>query len=650
MGVSKSLTFALQALLARHEAYLADSERDRNELTARIEQLEMENKELEAKNAKTIEENRDLLDQLEALNTTVNDSDGRIKSLEATLLSSQQTIRRLERETMRAAALERQLIALEQEQEELQNSLCSSREDARSAMSRWKRAERGINDLQEQLERIEKEAMEEREHHTEMMSRIEKQRDMEKELNTAAGRLKGAAAAKALNHGNGSNVVGHFVRDLLQDNASLQHGIAELRELLMNSNDEIQSLREQLIYHQPQADGDGSATPTLRAELASNQSPPPPPASPSVSQELHIHHHYHVSTPKQDAKRPRKKRLGLTPGVYMSPGSSLPSTPPNGMIRQHSSQYSQRVSAPSNRWSMYSEQPSEFAPSSVPSSPQSNNRNSVFDPIPDSLPGSPTTSIDPMSPSWKSNHRKQPSNISSRSFQLPSSFSLGSVPPVHRHAIIEETDDMELPPGLSSATDDSIADDASSRIREDDSINLDETDSDGTAPVRLRRALSHESIMSLSGGLDIHTLKSRPSQLTIRQLGSASSVTGSSIVTARPMLSRDSAKRSSALLRDSYGSSPQDSLRSVSNPASHHETPKSGKWLGWRPWGGGGGNGPRTIAEKPSSPHLNRLAGINQPGAIPGFAEYLASTKKRVPSKTTPDVVDQDALREGLGE
>ncbi|RYP16323.1 hypothetical protein DL767_010197 [Monosporascus sp. MG133] len=214
-----------QALLARHEAYMADAERDRKELTTRIEQLEMDNKELEARNARTIEDNRNLLDQLEALNSTVNDSEGRIKSLEATLLFSQQTIRRLEGETARAEALERQLMLLEQEQADLQNNLLLSRDEARSAVSRWKRAEREINDLQEQLERIEREARQEREHHAEMMSRIEKQREMEKELNTAAGRLKGAAAIKSIDYGkNGGNVVSHFVRDLLQDNANLQHG------------------------------------------------------------------------------------------------------------------------------------------------------------------------------------------------------------------------------------------------------------------------------------------------------------------------------------------------------------------------------------------------------------------------------------------
>ncbi|CAJ2503219.1 Uu.00g106130.m01.CDS01 [Anthostomella pinea] len=660
----RNITLTPSALLARHEAYMADAERDRNELTARIEHLEVDNKELEARNARSIEENRALLDQLEAMNTSVNDSEGRIKSLEATLLSSQQTIRRLERETLRAEALERQLIALEQEQADLQNTLIMSREEARSAMWRWKQAERGINDLQEQLERMENEAREEREHHVEMMSRIEKQREMEKELNTAAGRLKGAAAAKSLKQGNGgSSVVGHFVRDLLQDNANLQHSMAELREMLMNSNDEIQALREQLAYHQPVEDGESSATPTLRAELETKESPSDDrETSPKFSQELHIHHHYHVSTPKQEAKKPRKKRSGLTAGIFIPPATSLPSTPPNRLMRQQQAPHSRTDSLPSNRWSVYSEQPSEFATSSVPSSPQSNNRHSVFDPIPDSSPGSPTTSVDPMSPTWRATHRKQPSNMSSPSVQLPASFSLNPATPRHSHAIIEESDDGEGLPELAETTDESTGDDeASSRglgtLHDDISITLTDTDSDGTPPVRLRRAMSHESIMSLSGGLDIHTLKSRPSQLTIGHLGSATSVTGSSAVTARPMMSCDSAKRSSAILHDSYGSSPIDSLRSVSNPAAQNESSKLGKWVGWRPWGGGGGTAggggtpSKAIREKETQRHMSRPPGINQAGAIPGFSEYLAAAQKKGPPvKTSPDAVDRDALREGLGE
>ncbi|KAI0164552.1 hypothetical protein GGR52DRAFT_582242 [Hypoxylon sp. FL1284] len=650
-----------QALLARHEAYMADAERDRSELTARIELLETDNKELEARNAKTIEENRSLLDQLEALNTAVVDSDGHIKSLEATLLSSQKNVRQLEGETARAAALERQLLALEQEQADLQSHLSLSREEARSAMSRWKRAERGITDLQEQLERMERETKEEREYHVEMIGRLERQREMEKELNTAAGRLKGAASAKSLDRGNGggSSAVSHFVRDLLQDNANLQYGIAELREMLMNSNDEIQALRDRLLYHQPLGDGGiKGAVSTLKAEREPGEDSPP--AKPKSPHELHIHHHFHIPKAKQEVKRQRKKRHGLVAGMFTPPGGSLPSTPPNGpAVRPQLGSHTHRDSLPSNRWSAYSEQPSDFAPSSVPSSPLSNNRSSLFDHVPDSFPGSPTTSIDPLSPTWYPSHQRQFSNFS-RSLQLPTSSAFVQPSATQPQPIIEEPDDVDDPPDLTSATDDYAADDAMSfgdgHLTSDQDLLADDAGERRTPLVRLRRALSHESIVSLSDGLDIHTLRTRPSQLTISHLGSASSVTGSSTVTARPMLSRDSAKRSSAMLRESYATSPVGSLQSISDASTRSHGPsRLGKWVGWRPWGGGASSyssstSTETVKER-SERMLGRSPGINQPGAIPGFSEYMAAAQRRAPRpKINPDNVDRDALRDGLGE
>ena len=419
--------------------------------------------------------------------------------------------------------------------------------------------------------------------------------------------------------------------------------------------------------------------PSLNAELEVKQSPVREPRSPTrVSQELHIHHHYHVSTPKSEVRKPRKKRLGLTTGAVAPPALYNPSTPPHGVMMRHSSApHSRKNSIRSNRWSSFSEQPSESAMSSTPSSPHSNYRSSVFDPPTGSFPGSPTTSIDPMSPGWRPAHQKQPSGMSARSFQAPICFPFGPAPPTIAHPIAEESSDgTEIPTEVASMTDGSVADDEASRIPGviDDGYPLspgEATDFD-CPPVtgRLRRALSHESIVSLSGGLDIHTLKSRPSQLAIRQLGSASSVTGSSIVTARPMLSVGSTKRSSTLLRDSFGSSPVGSLRSHNSDASSqqqqqsHELSKIGKWVGWRLWGGSGAGisartdgSQRSISaqsakEKDATKNSSRPPGINQPGSVPGFSEYLAAAAKmKAPAtKTTPDVVDCEALREGLSE
>ena len=750
---ASSLTFSLQALLDRHEAYMASAERDRTVQAAHIVELQMTNAELETANKKVAEENQILREQLEQLNCDVKDSETKANALEATLHETQLQVRRLESATSRAAALERHIMLLEEEQEALQQTLSHSEEEARTAMHRWKNAERAIVELQQQLERMEQEARVERDRHFEVLDRMEKQRNLEQDLNAAASRLKGAAATKSLYYGKGSgSVVSHFVRDLLQDNANLQIGIAELREMLMNSNDEIQMLREQLQLHQPVPDGQVSAASTLRAELEYEDRPVS-----RVSQELHIHHHYHVAN-HSETRKARKKRPVLAPSVFAAPRmSSTPFSSPSQLrlnraspapalvSHRHSDSLASKASMPSNpRWSTLSENPSEFAPSSVPSSPRSNPRNSMFDRgIADmSFPTSPTTSVDPMSPPWRASHRKQTSQISSRSISttagLQSSLdyprpsdsdsmaltlhrpSLVSIP--HTPYLLEDSkpasDELPEVTPTPAADEDSTVETTTAEDTETESL-----DSSILSPDRrqfdpsihsgppLRRVVSHESIMSLSGGLDIHTLKSRPSQLTLRQLGATAAGTNISTVTARPMMSNGS---NSLVLRDNLAGlglpMPRARDRVVSgpegtSPSERSLTPRQssgtlGRLVSWRPWSSSNVQQspeqsrattptmstpqavpPLTSASALPSPYMtsppstsptqmpspssggtlrpirekdwSRSPGINQPGAIPipGFYQYWADHQRRKPpSKVSPDHVDQDALREVLDE
>lgn len=737
-----------QALLARHEAFMASAENERFEMQSRIEQLETDKKSLEDENARTIQENRALLDQLEALNNTVTDSETHIRSLEATLQSSEQTIRKLEAAEARAAEMENQIADLEAEQATLHNTLITTESEAKSAMHRWRKAERGISDLQEKLEKMEREAREERERHAEVMSRMEKQRAMEKDLNTAAGRLKGAAAAKTLTDGkDGGTVVSHFVRDLLQDNANLQLGMAELRELLMNSNDEIQNLREQLLFHQPAGDGEESTTSTLRSELGPEDEEPTSPKSPSrpqpstsVSQELHIHHHYHVSRPVEPKKQ-KKKRQNPISTVFAPPRAFSPSPPPNISPAQWRLQNAATApsymshsvkdsisTAPSTRWSVFSEQQSDFAPSSAPSSPTSNRRPSVFDRggYETSYPTSPVTSVDPASPAWTRQHKKQPSNTSIRQFSAPRPLFLGlpqintgflDVPGNRRPSRSTEDRTAVLAPAVedvTSLTTSAIPSEESTEISMESSDALPSMprtptfdDSFASSPrTRLHRVTSQESIMSLSGGLDIHTLKARPSQLTLRPLGAATADIGLSDVVARPILARGctEGKRGSVVLRDNLLSIPDllSAGRSVSEtmvsssfavPAEGRQRSSSGglgKLVGWRPWLSSKSKQPDDASSSPTSDRSRSVSpntpsttspsssireiprsrsdspmtkppkeaafsprsfGINQPGAIPGFQKYLAFHQRREPpSKVVPDVVDTEALQEGLAE
>ena len=624
---------------------MASAERDRLELTARIEQLERENAELESKNKAVTDENRNLREELEQLNDTVKEAETKIDLLEVTLRDSQREVRDLEHAAERAASLERQIAVLEEEQVALQATIVRTQEEARTAVYRWRQAEKGLNDLQEQLERMEKEAREERERHVEVISRIERQRAVEKELNTAAGRLKGAAAMKSLTESrSGGNVVSHFVRDLLQDNANLQVGIAELREMLLNSHDEIQMLREQLMYHQPAASHEPCPRQTLQAELEKKEPPTPPPQATRLSQELHIHHHYHVS-PKPDIKKHRKRRQGLTPATFNPPHMSAPASPLMSPIRWQPilSSPANSSSAPSaaNRWSLESTE----NPSSGPCSPQSANRNSVFDRVPDvASPGTPASSLDPTSPSWHNTHRYKTAELSLRSISETAMFPTHQSPTYRPRprpstrlargvASPYTTDDV---PSATSASLAGCPDyDGATEAAAEEALSPTSTHFDPSGekhPRVLQRVVSHESIMSLSNGMDIHTLKVRPSQLALRPLGLTAAGTNLSDVTAQPTLLRGSrgGKRGSVILRDSIAQAglPQANprtgeggSRTASNPAragardrdrgSSRAPSALGKLVSWRPWGAGNNNNNNSSSSSSSTNNRDRTSSSN---------------------------------------
>jgi hypothetical protein len=175
----------------------------------------------------------------------------------------------------------------------------------------------------------------------------------------------------------GTNVVSHFVKDILLDNANLQHGILELREMLDNSNEEVGRLRDQLKVHQPVSSSpENTTTPTLQKELEMEAEAEA--EAEIMNQELHIHHHYHgpkitKNLPKvQASRRPKKKRFSLTP-THFDPPPQLDRSSTAAILNQTS------VSVPnSHRWS----QAITLTIGSVPNSPVSDShRGSMYDPI-----------------------------------------------------------------------------------------------------------------------------------------------------------------------------------------------------------------------------------------------------------------------------
>lgn len=530
-----SLIFALQALLARHEAYIAEATEERRRMVGSIEKLETDKKELQASNARTIAENRYLLDQLEDINDTVSNSDAQILSLNATLQSTRKELERLTVLAAQTSHLEAQMASMESEATELHHQLSFREEEKQTAVQRWKGAERTISTLQEQVDRIDREAREERLRHAEVVKRFERRKAVERELENAAGRLKGAAAASTLSTDGSGSVVSHFVKDILQDNANLQLGIVELREMLMGSNEEVENLREQMMLHQPVDPGRPGSGEDLNSELART-----PTNEAVLSPDFHVHHHYHAA-PKVKSARERpvglaktKKRRNITsPGLRTpSSGTQTPRTPRTPSA--HSMQIRTGSSAatilsqtsvtippiPSHRWSSQSSQ----APSSLPSSPQSAFRNSsVFDTMDDNMYSSrPTTpgSIAFGSPSIYPRYSKRNSDVSGRRLSTQTSSSVpqsidGVLQAVDQHGMDDSTETIKFPLLDHSTILEEPEDDTTisfldnhfdlSRIAPQTHSLLEQM------RPRLTRASSHESLLS-SRGIDIPSLRSKRSQ------------------------------------------------------------------------------------------------------------------------------------------
>ncbi|KAK9575688.1 hypothetical protein V6Z92_009517 [Aspergillus fumigatus] len=533
---SPILSHCITALLHRHESYMAEAEEDRRRLLANIENLEREKRQVEAENARIIEENRSLLEQLDGLNKAVAESDAHAKSLAAALECREAELRKVTMSAARAAELEVQLAQMEAEQSRLQETLQVAQEDSKSAVQRWKKAECTLRDLHDQVDRIEKEAREERERHHELIQRMERRRAVERELDSAAGRLKGAAAAQELGRNQGNpNVVSRFVRDILQDNANLQMGIIELREMLESSNQEVQNLRDQILSHQPlTSTGEiderepRPSSITLNNELESKESR-------RVSQEFHIHHHYHTPAISVGSKKEKstifrrsKKRRSLGATTVMHSASTSQAS--RKFSHQHQSSISSTstilsqtsVSIPpaaaSRRWSLQS----PAADSSLASSPQSGYRaSSIFDRVERGCESSQPTSPESTavsSPVMASRHKNVPFDVPFRPLDgLERTERVGDD---SMHLAYDyfgdqtnyaELDRMPLQSVIPEEMEDSSSQYAESvpdrpLPRSDDVFSTPHSPS-------LRRRQSHESLFSIAG-MDIHTPSRRPSRIS----------------------------------------------------------------------------------------------------------------------------------------
>ncbi|KAF3484112.1 uncharacterized protein GIQ15_03436 [Arthroderma uncinatum] len=522
-------------------------------MTVEMEKLELRKKEVETENARIVEENRGLLDQLEKLNQLLTESDAQVRTLTTTLQSTQLEVRRLSSSTKRVEQLEEQLLQLENEQAQLEETLLVTQESESAAIQRWRKAECTLGDLHDQLDRIEREARQEREKHVEMIGRLERRRLVERDLDAAAGRIKGAAATASLSRsGNGTNVVSHFVRDILKDNANLQQCVTELKEMLHNSNEDVRYLRDQLQLHQPLAPSSieeyayGNLVP-LSEELEDK-------APEQVPQEIHVHHHFHnpISTPPRREKqipihrRQKKRRPVLPPTLHEISPRALSMTQsmhrPTNSTSSVSSTFSQAsTSLPHHGVTS--------ALSSIPSSPLSGYRtSSIFDRHDSGFDSSRPTSPESVvfsPPRYKPSHRPKLSDASFRSIYETDEYERSETRTLAIEGITDPQPETEnSQPSEYNSTNNSPVEELPDSQQKNEDPKPQECDDTDNGPIektaensnvsnqshkdtvephldppihlsstpthRIRRSDSHESLISVSG-MDIHTSSKPPS-------------------------------------------------------------------------------------------------------------------------------------------
>lgn len=481
-GPEDSLTWSLQALLIRHESYIADAEAERNRMSAHISSLEISNQELASRNASLQDENRMLTDQVDDVNKAVADAEGHVKSLEATLQSTRRELDRVNRITQRTEDLELQLLDCERQQAQLQATLNRTVEDEQATNLKWRASERRIAELEKELIAIEQEARQERVHHEDTVSRLERRKTVEEELD----RQNNTPTMPHTGHERqGSEVVSSFVKEILQDNANMQLAMSDLREMLAFYKDAQQTAVDlEPVQAQRQV--------SLGEELGVTE---------QQRQQLHVHHHYHAPEQRDRSKPPVALRAKRRRPVLMSGRSSGRSTPGHlssdfgpppyrhqAALSQSSIMSSDSRAPRSNRWSAQSVQTQSSAGFSDITSPESTSYcpSTIFE---RPFSNDDTEYSQPTTPEWSPVMR--PTTLKASSDD--DVFQSLSLPP---HDSIDETlqsSRTTIIPPPSAALDSKVLRSPSPKSRQG-------------SPTRhgLRRTDSHASLLSISG-MDIHT-------------------------------------------------------------------------------------------------------------------------------------------------
>ncbi|KAK6340417.1 hypothetical protein TWF730_002175 [Orbilia blumenaviensis] len=477
-----------QALLRQAD----DAEKIRSDMASKITRLEELNKQLEVQNTLSIDKNRDLLNTLETLNESVTQADSRLRELTADLDDTRAELDRVSARAARAEILEAQLTVLETEQDDLRRNLSITLEDERNAAARWQRAERQVEDLQDEYTKLETEYMQEKVKTQKLANKIASRKSI-RDLHFPANKMEGAA-------------ISNFMKEILQDNQQLQAGTTELRQMLMIAQDEIGALREQVLLTQRPEPNELGRSP-LSYEFDGYR---------KLSQELHVHHHHHVLTPKEKGSIRKVKRRVKAPQAK-NPPSSSPLPPAWAAFEQTTP--SKRSSTSTSAFGGHIRNPS--VPNTVISetAPSTYRDSSIFDPsfaIDESRPTSagsmgPAMPISPINVEKRRGHGRTHSSFNAPQFSVLSEEEFPDAhPPVESAGEISPAEESE--PALPEAGD-------SPQFNIDSTPHNEEEDEDGEEEVeedipdafelstpspflattipgrRLVRSTSHESLL-----------------------------------------------------------------------------------------------------------------------------------------------------------
>ena len=519
-----SLIWSLQALLTRHEAYVADSEQERSTLSSMIERLEVDKRATETSNARLLEENQSLLNQLTELNTSFADSDAHIKSLNVTLRSTQQDLHRLSVLASRTVQLEMQLDAMECEHADLQQAAMTAREQERVTSRRWKSAERTLQGLQEEVERIHMEATQERESHVELLASLQQSQTFKLEMKNTAETIP----FKGQPNTQGADILPNFVRDIIDDNTRLQSSMAELRDMLLSSHEETEGLRDELMLQPRSITGhDSDLQPASLAEELGRVSPG------AGIRAFHVHHHYHNAQHARDGSEARQLRIkhgdatvelsAASAGAPWQTRTSVrtprhPTTALTAISAEASIGVTPNYQVPPSRSSVRSWAFSNTQSSSRRLLALESNTN-------DSALGSST----PTSPECGNATSPTPSFSSPDTFTKSSIRLLRNTPMYRSRSAVSRSgqETLHLMTGMAHIHEDITEhlDLAATRIEDDRGTatqNLRAVHETGSIAIgrrpSLRRPASHESFLSISG-MDLRTLRSQPSRLMVTRNG-----------------------------------------------------------------------------------------------------------------------------------